>query len=142
MGTNVAGPVFKEITDNIYSRDIALHTAMAKGEQPTNGKEKVFPVIRAGLQEDLNVLTDELEIAVTGETEEEWVKAARNGNSVLWNKNVVSKERVPDVTGMTFRDAIFLLESSGLRVIHQGLGRVKNSRSRRVQKFLKVQGFL
>jgi cell division protein FtsI (penicillin-binding protein 3) len=124
-GNNVAGPVFKEITDNIYSRDIALHSAMAKGEAPANGKEKVFPVIRAGLQEDLNVITDELEIAVTGETEEEWVKAARNGNSVLWNKNVVSKERVPDVTGMTFRDALFLLESSGLRVIHQGIGRVK-----------------
>jgi cell division protein FtsI (penicillin-binding protein 3) len=124
-GNNVAGPVFKEITDNIYSRDIALHTAMAKGKPTTDQKEKVFPVIRAGLQEDLNVITDELEIAVTGETEEEWVKAARNGNSVLWNKNVVSKERVPDVTGMTFRDALFLLESSGLRVIHQGIGRVK-----------------
>lgn len=124
-GNNVAGPVFKEITDNIYSRDIALHTAMAKGEQPANEKEKVFPVIRAGLQEDLNVITDELDIPVTGETEEEWVKAARNGNSVVWNRNIVSKERVPDVTGMTFRDAIFLLESSGLRVIHTGLGRVK-----------------
>ena len=124
-GNNVAGPIFKEITDNIYSRDIGLHTAMAKAEQPKDDKEKVFPVIRAGLQEDLNVLTDELDIAVTGETEEEWVKAARNGNSVVWNKNVVSKERVPDVTGMTFRDALFLLESSGLRVIHTGLGRVK-----------------
>ena len=53
------------------------------------------------------------------------MKAARNGNSVLWNKNIVSKERVPDVTGMTFRDALFLLESSGLRVIHTGIGRVK-----------------
>ncbi len=126
-GNNVAGPVFKEITDNIYSRDIALHTAMATGKSaaPADEKEKVFPVIRAGLQEDLNVLTDELDIAVSGETEEEWVKAARNGNAVVWNKNVVSKERVPDVTGMTFRDALFLLESSGLRVIHTGLGRVK-----------------
>lgn len=124
-GNNVAGPVFKEITDNIYSRDIALHTAMAKVADPQGEKDKAFPVIRAGLQEDLNVITDELDIAVTGETEEEWVKAARNGNSVLWNKNVVSRERVPDVTGMTFRDALFLLESSGLRVIHQGIGRVK-----------------
>ncbi|HEX8060087.1 MAG TPA: penicillin-binding transpeptidase domain-containing protein, partial [Cyclobacteriaceae bacterium] len=124
-GNNVAGPVFKEITDNIYARDIGLHSAMAKGPDLKDQKEKVFPVIRAGLQEDLNVITDELEIAVTGETEEEWVKAARNGNSVLWSKNVVSKERVPDVTGMTFRDALFLLESSGLRVIHQGIGRVK-----------------
>jgi cell division protein FtsI (penicillin-binding protein 3) len=121
-GNNVAGPVFKEITDNIYSRDIGLHTAMAK---PGKQEDGVLPVIRAGRQEELNVLADELGIAVNGESDEEWVKAARNGNAVVWNKNIVSKERVPDVTGMTFRDALFLLESSGLRVIHEGMGRVK-----------------
>lgn len=121
-GNNVAGPVFKEITDNIYSRDINLHTAMAKAEKQEEG---VFPVIRAGRQEELNVLTDELGIQVKGGTEEEWVKAARNGSALSWNKNEITKERVPDVTGMTFRDAIFLLESTGLRVIHEGIGRVK-----------------
>lgn len=121
-GNNVAGPVFKEIADNIYARDINLHTAMVKA---TKQEEGVFPVIRAGRAEELNVLTDELGIAVKGETDEEWVKAARNGSVVQWNKNEVSKERVPDVTGMTFRDALFLLESSGLRVVHDGIGRVK-----------------
>lgn len=121
-GNNVAGPVFKEITDNIYSRDINLHTAMATPEQ---GEEGVFPVIRAGRQEELAMLTDELGIEVKGESDEEWVKVARNGSDVLWNRNTVAKERVPDVTGMTFRDALFLLESSGLRVVHEGKGRVK-----------------
>jgi len=121
-GNNVAGPVFKEIADNIYARDINLHTAMAKAEKQEEG---VFPVIRAGRQEELNVLADELGIAVKGESDEEWVKAARNGNAISWNKNAITKERVPDVTGMTFRDAIYLLESSGLRVIHEGIGRVK-----------------
>jgi cell division protein FtsI (penicillin-binding protein 3) len=121
-GNNVAGPVFKEITDNIYARDIALHTAMQKSEKLEEG---VFPVIRAGRQEELAMLTGELGIETKGEMEEEWVKAARNGNAVSWNRNAVTKERVPDVNGMTLRDALFLLESSGLRVIHQGVGRVK-----------------
>lgn len=121
-GNNVAGPVFKDIADNIYARDIALHTAMAK---PEKREEGVFPVIRAGRQEELNVLVDELGFDIKGESEEEWVKAARNGSAISWNKNQITKERVPDVTGMTFRDAIFLLESSGLRVIHEGIGRVK-----------------
>ena len=31
---------------------------------------------------------------------------------------------VPDVTGMTFRDALYLLENSGLRVSYEGKGRV------------------
>ena len=121
-GNNVAGPVFKEITDNIYARDIGLHSAMLKPEKKEEG---VFPVIRAGRQEELAMLTDELGIETNGELEEEWVKAARNGNEVVWNRNSITKERVPDVNGMTLRDALFLLESSGLRVIHEGIGRVK-----------------
>lgn len=121
-GNNVAGPVFKEITDNIYSRDIALHNAMAKAEKSEEG---VFPVIKAGRLEELAMLTGELGIQTKGESEEEWVRAARNGNEVSWNRNAITKERVPDVNGMTLRDALFLLESSGLRVVHQGVGRVK-----------------
>lgn len=121
-GNNVAGPVFKEITDNIYSRDIGLHSAMAKAEKMEDG---VFPVIKAGRLEELAMLTDELGIETKGESEEEWVRAARNGSEVSWSRNAVTKERVPDVNGMTLRDALFLLESSGLRVVHEGVGRVK-----------------
>jgi cell division protein FtsI (penicillin-binding protein 3) len=121
-GNNVAGPVFKEITDNIYARDIELHLAMEKTKQQEDG---VFPVIRAGRMEELSMLTNELGIQTIGESDEEWVKAARNGSGVSWNRNAVTRERVPDVNGMTFRDALYLLESSGLRVIHEGSGRVK-----------------
>jgi len=35
------------------------------------------------------------------------------------------KNLVPNVSGMTFRDAIYLLERSGLRVFYEGKGRVK-----------------
>lgn len=121
-GNSVAGPVFKDIADNIYARDINLHSAMAKVEKQPD--DAAFPVIKAGRQEELNVLVDELGFDIKGETEEEWVKAARNGSAISWNKNQVSKERVPDVTGMTFRDALYLLESTGLRVVHEGVGRV------------------
>ena len=31
---------------------------------------------------------------------------------------------IPDVTGMSFRDAVFLLERNGLRVSYEGTGRV------------------
>lgn len=121
-GNNVAGPVFKEIADNIYSRDIDLHFAMDGTVLQEPG---VFPVIRAGRQEELTMLTNELGVSTHSSTEEEWVKAARNGSAVTWNKNAVSRDKVPDVTGMTFRDALYLLERSGLVVVHEGMGRVK-----------------
>lgn len=122
-GNNVAGPVFKDIADNIYSRDINLHLAMEKKQSLEPG---VFPVIRAGKQDELTMLSNELGISNHSATEEEWIKAAKNGSSVVWKKNAVMKDHVPDVLGMTFRDAVYLLEKSGLRVSFEGKGRVTN----------------
>jgi cell division protein FtsI (penicillin-binding protein 3) len=120
-GNSVAGPVFKEIADNIYSRDLQLHLAMEKKAVLEQG---VFPTIRAGKQSELTMLCNELGISNHSNTEEEWIKAARNGNAVTWRKNPVMKDRVPDVQGMTLRDAIYLLEKTGLHVVHEGKGRV------------------
>jgi cell division protein FtsI (penicillin-binding protein 3) len=46
-------------------------------------------------------------------TEEEWIKASKSGSSVVWKKNAVVKDQVPDVMGMTYRDAIYLLREIG-----------------------------
>lgn len=120
-GNNVAGPVFKEIADNIYSRDINLHLAMEKKKVLDPG---VFPVIQAGKQDELTMLCNELGVSNHSRTEEEWIRAVRNGNAVMWDNNTPGKDMVPNVKGMTFRDAIFLLEKSGLQVEYNGIGRV------------------
>ena len=120
-GNSVAGPVFKEIADNIYSRDLELHLPMERKPVVELG---VFPMIRAGRQDELTMLCNELGISNHSTTEEEWIKAVKNGNAVTWKKNVVIKDHVPDVQGMTLRDAIYVLEKTGLRVVHQGKGRV------------------
>lgn len=120
-GNSVAGPVFKRIADNIYSRDLQLHLAMEKKTVLDAG---VFPTIRAGRQDELTMLCNELGVSNHTNTDEEWIKAVRNGSAVNWRKNPVIKGLVPDVQGMTLRDAIYLLEKNGLRVSHQGKGRV------------------
>lgn len=122
-GNSVAGPVFKDIADNIYSRDLQLHKAMEEKQVLEAG---VFPTIRAGNQQELTMLCNELGISNHSATEEEWIKASKDANSVTWKKNPVVKDRVPDVVGMSFRDAIYLLEKSGLRVVHEGKGRVSD----------------
>jgi cell division protein FtsI (penicillin-binding protein 3) len=120
-GSNVAAPVFKEIADNIYSRDINLHHAM---EQKKFSHEEVLPVIKAGNQQELTMLCNELGISNHSLTEDEWVRSSRSGTGVNWKKNIEGKNIVPDVKGMTFRDAIYLLERSGLKVFYEGKGRV------------------
>ena len=121
-GSSVAAPVFKEIADNIYARDTRLHMAM---DEPKYQKTDVFPVIRAGYQEELVMLCNALGVSNHPQTDSEWVRTVRNGNSVDLRQQVISKGTVPDVSGMTFRDALYLLEQSGLRVSFDGTGRVK-----------------
>lgn len=120
-GNSVAGPVFKQIADNIYSRDLQLHLAMEKKAVLEPG---VFPTIRAGRQAELTMVCNELGVSNHSNTEEEWIKAVRSGNAVTWRKNTMMKDHVPDVQGMTLRDAIYLLEKTGLHVVHEGKGRV------------------
>lgn len=120
-GSNVAAPVFKEIADNIYARDIQLHDPMAL-DSYTSGD--VLPFIKAGHQPELTLLCNELGISNHSLTEEEWVRTSRSGSGVNWKKNLQGSGIVPDVFGMTFRDALFLLEKSGLKVDHDGKGRV------------------
>ena len=74
-------------------------------------QEGVFPVIRGGYREDLQRICDELSIPNKAETSEEWVKAHRKDNAVLRTTDEIAPEVVPNVLGMTLRDAIFLLEN-------------------------------
>jgi len=120
-GSSVAAPVFKQIADNIYARDIELHEPLMTKKF---ANAEALPVIRAGFQQELTMLCNELGISNTSDSDEEWVRAARNGASVKWKKNIIGREIVPDVTGMSFRDALYLLEQAGLKVFYDGKGRV------------------
>ena len=120
-GSNVAAPVFKEIADKIYARDLEMHVPYMVEAHENDG---VFPVIKAGNREDLQNICDELSIPNQAKTNEDWVKAQRQDNAVLWTTDEIAPEVVPNVLGMTLRDAIFLLENQGLQVSHKGKGRI------------------
>ena len=54
-----------------------------------------------------------------------WGKAERQHSQVALQKVDVNKNITPDVTGMGAKDAVYLLESQGLRVKLHGRGKVK-----------------
>ncbi len=120
-GSNVAAPVFKEIADNIYSRDIEMHQPMAEEFVAEAG---IFPLIRSGNHEDLKLLCNELGVSNHSKDEAQWVRTGVVGNSVEWRENKVAESLMPDVTGMTLRDALYVLEQAGLQVNIEGKGRV------------------
>lgn len=120
-GSNVSAPVFKEIADMIFAQDLDLHPPF---EAKAANSEGVYPVIRAGNIKDLNVICRELGIPTEARTTDEWVRAKGKENAVLWTTDEIAPGVIPNVMGMTLRDAIFLLENLGLQVQHSGHGRV------------------
>lgn len=121
-GSNVAAPVFREIADNIYARDLRIHTAMEFAPYHEPG---TFPLIRGGRLEEVRMLTNKMGISSHAQTENNWVRAEKNGNAIIWKAMAENKQLVPDVTGFTLRDAMFLLEERGLIVEFEGRGRVQ-----------------
>ncbi len=52
-----------------------------------------------------------------------WVKASKNGKSITWKKINDDSKDLPNVGGMTLRDAMHILENKGFRVRYSGLGK-------------------
>ncbi|MFN8437890.1 MAG: penicillin-binding protein [Cytophagales bacterium] len=121
-GADVAAPVFKEIADKVYSQDYEMHKDLRK--EPILTKSGEFPLLRAGNKEELQYLCNMFGISNHYEGEDEWVAANAVDNAVIWNSRKVIDNLVPNVTGMSLRDALYVLENVGLRVRHTGRGRV------------------
>jgi cell division protein FtsI (penicillin-binding protein 3) len=119
--SNVAAPVFKTVADKIYATDLEIHEALPREFAREEG---IFPVVQAGHYEDMSRVLQQLQIEYKTQEATEWVRAQRDGNRLKWEESTASYEYIPDVRGMTMRDAIFLLENRGLRVQYQGQGRV------------------
>ncbi|MCH8231190.1 MAG: transpeptidase family protein [Bacteroidetes bacterium] len=120
-GNSVAAPVFREISDKIYVRNIKMHKSLADDIVPEKG---IFPVIRSGNVNDLKLICNDMGISNHALSDEEWVKSKINNNSIDWRPNKTSSSLMPDVTGMTLRDAVFLLENRGVEIKYKGIGRV------------------
>ncbi len=120
-GSDVSAPVFKEIADNIYALEVEMHEELPRDLDQFAG---VFPVIKSGKQDELRMICDDLGIANLSNHDASWVTTDIENNAIIWENNNPKDEKIPDVRGMTLRDALYLLENMGLKVKVSGRGRV------------------
>ena len=117
-GGKVAAPVFREIADNIFKKNIR------KPLKPSPQLVDTHPVIRSGNIKDLSLLADAFSLNHLPLNTHPWVKTRVSGDTIKWVNNNTNSGQVPNVTGMSLRDALYLLENNGLRVKVMGKGRV------------------
>lgn len=120
--TTVSAPVFREIADKVYSM------AYVQYGVPEYETDFSLPVSKNGLKKDFKKIFGELDIEVEGWEDAEntdWVMTASNeGECMVVKPRRINFTTVPNVKGMGLRDALYLLENTGLKVEVAGAGMV------------------
>jgi len=120
-GSALAAPVFRDISDMLYAKE--FFKVKKENEETADAK---IPVSKDGYQPELNQVYNTLGINYTSSQKDAtWVFTETQPNQVNTQAKTISKNEMPYVVGMGLKDALFLLESMGLRVKIDGHGVVK-----------------
>jgi len=119
-GNVVAGNVFKEIADRVYANNLDIHPILK-----SDGKLIELPSTKTGLKKELDYVLDELDIKAKDDNiKSDWVTTTKSEDKIELSNRIIIKSLVPNVIEMGLRDALFLLENTGLHVIVRGKGKV------------------
>ncbi|MBP3839306.1 MAG: transpeptidase family protein [Prevotella sp.] len=125
-GGGMSGVVFHHIAEGIMAKNLKMYADEAK-----DSLSRLSPMVKNGnLTAARNVLTHlkighQREWAVQNGSKAVWGNASTNsGNVVLTQKKQLGRKFIPDLIGMGARDAVFLLESQGVKVKVCGRGKV------------------
>ena len=122
-GNLVAGPIFKEIANKVYSTSLnAQEELLAKASD--NNRPRI-PISKNGDYDDLAQVYNELSVPYNANENAQWVSVSTGKDTVSVNRRNYTENLVPNVVGMDIEDAIFLLENKGVKVEIEGRGVVR-----------------
>ena len=101
----VSAPVFREIADKIYASDLHLHQELRGDTIPS---VLVAQHLQTTHVRDARLIAAELNAPTPGG----------------WTETATQPNQLPDLRGMTLRDALYVLENKGYRVSFSGAGKV------------------
>ena len=120
-GADVSGTVFKEISDKIFNKYIGKKLYKA----PSISDTSMYHYY--GFKNELNSIYGTLKLPfIDSANEGLWRQVSiKNNNSILQlpNNNAISTA-VPNAVGMGLKDAIYKIETAGLKATTSGRGRV------------------
>ena len=125
-GGGMSGVVFHHISEGVMAQHLKLSIDDAR-----DSSSVMIPDVKNGNIGATTYVLNNLDIdnhvswVATGENSI-WGKARRDAKNVQISQVLPGKNVVPDVTGMGARDAVYLLESKGVKAKVKGRGKVKS----------------
>lgn len=119
-GGQLAAPVFKEVATKLF--------AMYVKQKRTTGAHLMIDSADhtyAGYKKDVQQVLQTVGVKhKDGSANATWAKLNAVNNQVVVRSNPITKKVMPDVQGMTVKDAVYLLENMDLKVTVSGRGKV------------------
>jgi len=137
-GAAVAGPVFKEIAEKVYSSSLNCI-------EPVNNKNQFMtkaPDVITAKSNELSRVAQSFNLPLKNKGSEQFVHRNKT-DTAKWNFSEVNLEAqlkkgiVPNLSGLSAKDALFLLENNGFYVKLLGFGSVKKQSVEAGQRFNK-----
>ncbi|MFH0759562.1 MAG: penicillin-binding protein [Bacteroidota bacterium] len=121
-GNLVAGPIFKEVTDRIYVREFEMHD----GPVVLTKQEIQSPYAKSGQREALEYTYTKLGLPIhEAAGKGDWVSTRSTPAGMVFSTREIPGSLVPNVVDMGLKDALYLMESKGIRVVVDGRGTVR-----------------
>ena len=120
-GTQVAGPVVRDIIYSLYTMESEWRNQIEPSTVPHRPTQ-----VKGGNTEQMREVASELDMAFTTDVRRGWSLAEVDDSTqrAEFSEVATDQNKMPRVVGMGLKDAIYLLESRGLRVGFTGHGRV------------------
>jgi cell division protein FtsI (penicillin-binding protein 3) len=120
-GREVAAPVFKDIADRLYSTDKEIHPPLTVN----NNGIGLTPFV--GLKNEIARIAEHFNWnLLPSSSNSEWSTAVVSKKNIVLKPAYFSAQNsMPNLVNMNLRDAVYLLETMGVKVEVEGRGKVK-----------------
>jgi cell division protein FtsI (penicillin-binding protein 3) len=122
FGASVAGPVWKEISDRLYSTYIQNKMEVAPSFQLKDSALFNYSISKISLQKIVTTLA--IPYKDSSSANADWMQLNGMGANVIGRQQLVSDTTMPDISGLKLQDALWLCEKRGLLVSCIGKGKV------------------
>ena len=119
-GAKVSGTVFAAVANKVFASDLKYHDAINEAAQ----KSETLPIIKAGYKSDISKSLTEMGYMHEFSDGGDWAGESKSVKTIQLKDRVIHKNVIPNVKGMTAKDAVYLLESMGYIVEMSGYGKV------------------
>jgi cell division protein FtsI (penicillin-binding protein 3) len=119
-GGQLAAPVFKEIATKLY----AMYIDQKPASYALINKD-ASPYLYTGNSNDLKNIYNKLNITYTDSSmQNNWANVFSDSSRHLMKARAINKNTMPDLKGMGLKDAIYILESLGVKINVKGRGKI------------------